>query len=193
MQRFTQDRGPDTPDEIWLCEHFPVYTYGKGTPPPLLPPKPSIPLLPTDRGGKITYHGPGQAVVYTLLDTQRLGLSPKGLVTLLEDAVISCLASCDLVGQRMAGAPGVYVGERKIASLGLRITRRGAYHGVAVNVDMDLGPFAKIAICGIEGLMATSVKEEGGKMTCGEMQFALASRIKASLKGLAGGKNHVPG
>src|SRR5262245_4506238 len=154
MRAFTQARNDETPDELWLLEHAPVYTVGQGA---AMPPVPdSIPILKTDRGGDITYHGPGQAVIYTLVDLARRSIKVKRFVSLLEQAVI------DLLGpraDRRPGAPGVYVEGAKIAALGIRVVRGRAYHGVALNVDMDLSPFTAIDPCGYPGLRVTQMRD----------------------------------
>ena len=156
MRVFSAGRADATPDELWLLEHPPVYTVGQGA---SLPQTGNpIPVLKTDRGGDITYHGPGQAVVYTLIDLARRSIKVKRFVWLLEQAVI------DLLGgraERKPGAPGVYVDGAKIAALGIRVVRGRAYHGVALNVDMDLAPFAAIDPCGYPGLRVTQMKDLG--------------------------------
>jgi lipoyl(octanoyl) transferase len=156
MRAFTRARDESTPDELWLLEHPPVYTVGQGT--SLVSVPGAIPVLKTDRGGDITYHGPGQAVIYTLIDLARRSIKVKRFVWLLEQAVI------DLVGgraERKPGAPGVYVDGAKIAALGIRVVRGRAYHGLALNVDMDLAPFAAIDPCGFPGLRVTRMKDLG--------------------------------
>jgi len=156
MRAFTRARDESTPDELWLLEHPPVYTVGQGT---LLPSIPNaIPVLKTDRGGDITYHGPGQAVLYTLVDLARRSIKVKRFVWLLEQAVIDLLGAR---AERKAGAPGVYVDGAKIAALGIRVVRGRAYHGLALNVDMDLSPFAAIDPCGYPGLRVTQMKDLG--------------------------------
>lgn len=164
MRAFTAGRTPSTPDELWLLEHPPVYTMGlKGG---LKPPAElhGIPLVYTDRGGDITYHGPGQLVVYALIDLRRRGLGIKQLVSVLEQAVIDLVAAHGIAAQRRAGAPGVYVEGRKLASLGLRVRNGASYHGLALNVDMDLTPFACIDPCGHPGLGVTQLAELGIRM-----------------------------
>jgi lipoyl(octanoyl) transferase len=151
MRAFTQSRDESTPDELWLLEHPPVYTVGQGAA------MPSVPALKTDRGGDVTYHGPGQAVIYTLVDLARRGIKVKQFVCLLEQAVIDLLGQ----GERRAGAPGVYVNGAKIAALGIRVMRGRAYHGLALNVDMDLSPFGAIDPCGYPGLRVTQMRELG--------------------------------
>ena len=161
MRDFTAARDVTTPDEFWLLEHPPVYTMGlKGharAPTSLH----GIPVVRSDRGGDMTYHGPGQLVIYLLLDLARLGLGPKKLVRELEQTVIDLLADDGIVAARHAGAPGVYVENKKIAALGLRIRRMCSYHGLAFNVDMNLAPFAHIDPCGIPGLGVTQLAELG--------------------------------
>jgi lipoyl(octanoyl) transferase len=156
MRAFTTTRDESTPDELWLLEHPPVYTVGQGA--SLSRPGNAIPVLKTDRGGDITYHGPGQAVIYTLVDLARRSIKVKRFVWLLEQAVIDLL---DGRAGRKPGAPGVYVEGAKIAALGIRVVRGRAYHGVALNVDMDLSPFAAIDPCGYPGLRVTQMKDLG--------------------------------
>ena len=159
MQEFTATRTPDSADEIWLLEHPPVYTLGlNGKREHLLAPG-DIPIVACDRGGQVTYHGPGQVVAYLLLDLKRRGLGVKEMVRRLEQAVIDLLASHDIEGQRREGAPGIYVKERKIAALGLRVRRGCSYHGLSLNVDMDLEPFTRINPCGYEGLETTQLRD----------------------------------
>ncbi len=161
MRTFSAARTAATPDELWLLEHPPVYTMGlKGH---ARAPRDigGIPVVPTDRGGDITYHGPGQVVVYCLLDLARRGLGVKELVRRLEQSVIDLLADHDIAAERRTGAPGVYVEGRKIAALGLRVRNGRSYHGLAFNVDVDLGPFARIDPCGYPGLGVTRLVELG--------------------------------
>jgi lipoyl(octanoyl) transferase len=162
MQQFTTERNDNTPDEIWLLEHPPVYTLGLAGKDEHLPRADNgIPVLRIDRGGQITYHGPGQVVVYLLLDMKRRGLSVRPLVRLMEQAVIDLLAARGVAALYRADAPGVYVGAAKIAALGLRIRRGCCYHGLALNVAMDLGPFRGINPCGYEGLDVTQTRDLG--------------------------------
>jgi lipoyl(octanoyl) transferase len=157
MQEFTATRTAETPDELWLLEHPPVFTVGlAGDPAHLLAPG-DIPVVNVDRGGQVTYHGPGQLVAYPLLDLRRNGLSVHGLVQALEDAVIALAASRGLDARARRDAPGVYVDGRKLASLGLRIRRGASYHGLALNVAMDLTPFQRINPCGMPGLEVTQL------------------------------------
>jgi lipoyl(octanoyl) transferase len=159
MREFTARRTADTPDELWLLEHPPVYTLGVGADARHGPRVANgIPVVKCERGGDITYHGPGQVVLYTLVDLARRGITVKGFVRMLEQAVLDVLEGH---GERKAGAPGVYAGGAKIAALGLRISRGRAYHGLALNVDMDLAPFGAIDPCGYEGLAVTQMRDLG--------------------------------
>jgi lipoyl(octanoyl) transferase len=161
MQDFTDTRAPETPDEIWFLEHPPVFTLGlNGRREHLLAPG-DIPVVQVDRGGQVTYHGPGQLVVYPLLDLARAGLGVRQLVCALELAVIRCVAGYGIEARGDRAAPGVYVGDRKLASIGLRIRRNCSYHGLALNVAMDLEPFGRINPCGFSGLQLTQLAELG--------------------------------
>jgi lipoyl(octanoyl) transferase len=162
MQTFTEVRDGDTPDEIWMLEHPPVYTLGlNGSLAHVLAPG-DIPIVHVDRGGQVTYHGPGQLVVYPLIDLRRAKIGVRDLVCTLENAVIDTLARYDIQASTRKGAPGVYVADRKIASLGLRVRRGCSYHGLAFNVAMDLEPFSRINPCGYAGLEVTQVADLGG-------------------------------
>jgi lipoyl(octanoyl) transferase len=167
MRAFTQKRDESTLDELWLLEHPPVYTVGQGAA------MPAVPAVKTDRGGDVTYHGPGQAIVYTLIDLARRGIKVKQFVCLLEQAVIDLLGQ----GERRPGAPGVYVRGAKIAALGIRVTRGRAYHGLALNVDMDLAPFCAIDPCGYPGLAVIQTKDLGLSYS----PIAAARRLAAIL------------
>ena len=165
MRAFTEARTADTTDELWQVEHPPVFTQGlAGKVEHLLAPG-AIPVIPVDRGGQVTYHGPGQVVIYCLLDVRRLGLSVRGLVTALEQAVIELLAAHGITAQARPDAPGVYVDGAKIASLGLRIRQGRSYHGLSLNVDMDLEPFTRINPCGYPGLRVTQLRDLGVPLT----------------------------
>lgn len=165
MRAFTETRDADTVDELWLVEHPPVFTQGlAGKAKHLLAPG-DIPVIQVDRGGQVTYHGPGQVVVYCLLDVRRLGLSVRGLVTALEQAVINLLAAYGIIAQARPDAPGVYVNGAKVASLGLRIRQGRSYHGLSLNVDMDLEPFTRINPCGYPGLQVTQLRDLGVLLT----------------------------
>jgi lipoyl(octanoyl) transferase len=157
MQEFTAKRGPDTPDEIWLCQHPPVFTQGLAGKPEHLLRDIGIPVVKIDRGGQITYHGPGQLVAYLLLDLKRRNLGVKVLVNRIEQALIDLLAEYDIAAKRRPGAPGVYVNDAKIAALGLKIKNGCCYHGLSLNIDMDLSPFSAINPCGYEGLAVTQL------------------------------------
>jgi lipoyl(octanoyl) transferase len=162
MQTFTSARSSSTPDEIWLLEHPPVYTLGLAARPEHLPRgRDDIPVVRIDRGGQITYHGPGQVIAYVLLDMKRRGLTVRPLVRLLEHAVIDLLNDYGIDAAGRIGAPGVYVGAAKVAALGLRVTRGCCYHGLALNVDMDLSPFHAIDPCGYPGLSVTQLRDVG--------------------------------
>lgn len=162
MQAFTAAREPTTPDEIWVLEHEPVFTLGlAGKHEHVLAPG-DIPVIDIDRGGQVTYHGPGQLVVYPLLDMRRHKLGPRALVSALEQATIATLATWEIDAYAKPEAPGVYVGEKKIASIGLRIKNKASYHGIAFNVAMDLEPFTRINPCGYAGLEMTQVSDLGG-------------------------------
>lgn len=159
MQAFTAARGEETEDEIWLCEHPPVFTQGLAGKPEHLLRDIGIPVVKIDRGGQITYHGPGQLVAYLLLDLKRRNLGVKGLVNRIEQALIDLLGEYDIEAARRPGAPGVYVNDAKIAALGLKIKNGCCYHGLSLNVAMDLAPFAAINPCGYEGLAVTQLSD----------------------------------
>lgn len=159
MQAFTMGRGPDTADELWLLEHNPVFTLGQGGRREHLLDPGDIPVLQVDRGGQVTYHGPGQLVAYLLLDLRRAALGVKALVACLEEAVIEFLAQQGLSAERSPGAPGVYLAGAKIASLGLRVRQGCCYHGLALNLDLDLEPFNRINPCGYAGLRVTRLAD----------------------------------
>jgi len=165
MRAFTEARHADTLDELWQVEHPPVFTQGlAGKAEHLLAPG-DIPVIRVDRGGQVTYHGPGQVVIYCLLDVRRLGLSVRGLVTALEQAVIELLAAYGVTAQARPNAPGVYVDDAKVASLGLRLRQGRSYHGLSLNVDMDLEPFTRINPCGYPGLRVTQLRDLGVSLT----------------------------
>lgn len=162
MQAFTDTRNGDTADEVWLLEHDPVFTLGlAGKREHLLAPG-DIPVVHIDRGGQVTYHGPGQLVVYPLLDLRRRHLGPRALVSALEQATVDALAEWNITAHARPDAPGVYVEEKKIASIGLRVRRGASYHGIAINVNMDLEPFTRINPCGYAGLEMTQLSELSG-------------------------------
>ena len=185
MQAFTDARGDDTPDELWLVEHDPVFTLGQaGKPEHVLMPG-DIPVLKVDRGGQVTYHGPGQLVAYPLLDLKRLGIGVREYVCRIEQAIIDTLAGWGIHAQRREGAPGVYVDSgAKIAALGIRVRRGRSFHGLAFNIAMDLEPFHRINPCGYAGLEVTSVLECGGPASLEAAQPPLVAALAAQL-GLA--------
>jgi lipoyl(octanoyl) transferase len=181
MRAFTEARTAGSDDELWLLQHPPVFTLGQaGRPEHILAPG-TIPVVQSDRGGQVTYHGPGQIVAYLLLDLRRAGLGVKGLVQLLEQAVIDLLADVGIQAQARSDAPGVYVAGAKIASLGLRVRRGCSYHGLALNVDMDLGPFARINPCGYPGLAVTQLADLGGPCDLDLVGTALYRQIQGKL------------
>ena len=161
MQAYTASRDAASPDQIWLVQHPPTYTLGQAGKPEHLLQASDIPLVKIDRGGQITYHGPGQVVIYLLLDLQRRRLKVREMVHLIEQSLIDCLAGYGLAAARKDGAPGVYVGADKIAALGLRVRNGCTYHGLALNVDMDLAPFTWINPCGYSGLKTIQLKDFG--------------------------------
>ena len=210
MQAFTAQRDADTPDEIWLCEHPPVYTLGIAARAGHVHDAGAIPVLQSNRGGQVTYHGPGQVVAYPLVDLRRTGLHVKEYVHRLEQAAIRTLEALGVTGQRVAGAPGVYVrlddpyghapldtrtpaarhaeratpsfdGLGKIAALGIKVSRHCAYHGVAFNVAMDLSPFERIDPCGYAGLRAVDLSTIGVQVSFGEVAELLAARLAGAL------------
>lgn len=181
MQAFTAQRKPNTPDEIWLTEHPPIYTLGlnkRDVNPPL---RNDIQLVETDRGGKITYHGPGQIVIYLLLDLKRRKLSVRQLVSHMEGAVIALLAEYGIEANARADAPGVYVQDKKIAALGLRLKNGCCYHGLSLNVDMDLSPFDAIDPCGYRGLEVTQTRDLGIETTIETLAGKLQTLIEKNL------------
>ncbi|MFO7593407.1 MAG: lipoyl(octanoyl) transferase LipB [Pseudomonadota bacterium] len=181
MRRFTEERTAETPDEIWLLQHPPVFTQGmNGKPEHLLSPG-DIPVVEVDRGGQITYHGPGQLVVYLLLDLRRHKLGVRQTVSAMEQAVIALLSGYGLTGVARQDAPGVYVKGEKIASLGLRVRRKGCYHGLSLNIDMDLEPFRRINPCGYPGLGVTQLRELGIDDSLDEVAEKLVSKLSEQL------------
>ncbi|RPI12755.1 MAG: lipoyl(octanoyl) transferase LipB [Lysobacterales bacterium] len=181
MQRLVDARDAATRDEIWFLEHPPVYTLGMNAALSHVLAPGEIPVVQIDRGGQVTYHGPGQLVVYPLLDLSRLGLGVRALVEAIERALVVTLAGWGIGAHGRRDAPGVYVGARKIASVGLRIRRGCCYHGLALNVAMDLEPFRRINPCGYAGLEMTQVSDLGGPSDVGAVADALAPRLLASL------------
>ena len=182
MRDFTDRRDALTPDELWVLEHDPVYTLGLAGNPTHLLNAGGIPVVKTDRGGQITWHGPGQIVVYALLDLRRLGFGPRDLVRLSESAIIATVAGYGITAERRAGAPGVYVGEAKLAALGLRVRKGCSYHGLALNVDCALGAFAGINPCGYAGLEVTSLAQLGVSTTPEAAGLRLVAALQNELK-----------
>ncbi len=203
MRAFSDARTADTPDELWVCEHDPVYTQGlAGKADHVLAPG-DVPVVATNRGGQVTYHGPGQVVAYPLLDLQRLGIYVKEYVYRLEEAVIRTLGAFDITGHRVAGAPGIYVrldnphdhaaltgpadpldpfrGLGKVAALGIKVSRHCTYHGVALNVAMDLTPYSRINPCGYAGLATVDLATLGAPVAWGDVADRLAGHLDALL------------
>ena len=181
MQRFTQERNPDTPDELWIVEHAPVYTLGLNGKREHLLNTGNIPVINTDRGGQVTYHGPGQLVIYTLLDINRLQINSRQLVTLLELAMINALAEYGIIAVARADAPGVYVQDKKIGSIGLRIKKNGSYHGLSLNNDMDLRPFDHINTCGYSDLKVTQLSDLGVTISSNQLASSVIRAITTTL------------
>ncbi|AXQ30283.1 lipoyl(octanoyl) transferase LipB [Solimonas sp. K1W22B-7] len=187
QRAFTDARRPDTPDELWFLEHDPVFTQGQaGKPEHLLLPG-DIPVLQSDRGGQVTYHGPGQIVVYLLVDLRRLGYSIRSLVTRIEQSLVATLAVYGIAANADPQAPGVYVDGAKIASLGLRVRQGCSYHGLSLNVDMDLAPFSRINPCGYQGLCMTQVRELGGPADLAAVGTELERQLRRHLDSPDGG------
>ncbi len=181
MQKYTNERDTAASDEIWLVEHNPVFTQGQaGKAEHLLAPG-NIPVVQVDRGGQVTYHGPGQLVVYFLIDLRRKKLGVRQLVTAIENSVIDWLQSCDITAEARSDAPGVYVEDSKICSLGLRVRRGCSFHGLALNVDMDKSPFSRINPCGYAGMNVTQVVDQNGP---GDMLFVAKGLINAIMRQL---------
>lgn len=182
MQRFTAERTADTLDEIWLVQHPPTYTQGQAGKPEHLLHQTDIPVVKIDRGGQITYHGPGQIVAYLLLDLHRWKINVRELVRLMEKAVIDLLAEYGVAAEGRVDAPGVYVGDAKIAALGLKIKKGCSYHGLSFNVDMDLSPFDNINPCGYEGLRVTQAVALGVTVPLEELQAELTQNLVHGLQ-----------
>ena len=186
MQAFTDQRGADTPDELWVLEHEPVFTLGMNADPAHLLAPGDIPVVQVDRGGQVTYHGPGQVIAYLLIDLARRDLKVREFVHLIEDAVLATLAGYGVQGERRRGMPGVYVAGAKIAALGLKVKQGCSYHGLGLNVDMDLAPFAGIDPCGYQGLAVTSLAALGVTAGCAAVGAAVAAQLGRALDGAAG-------
>jgi lipoyl(octanoyl) transferase len=181
MQKFTATRTADTPDELWLTEHPAVYTLGLNRKNVRLPIRDDIPLVNTDRGGKITYHGPGQLIIYALLDLKRNNLNIRKLVSALENSVIELLDNFGKQAVAKSDAPGVYIEEAKIAALGLRIKNNCCYHGLSLNINMDLSPFEAIDPCGYAGLKVTQTKDLGINANLETISELLLNILKKNL------------
>ncbi|MCT6700221.1 lipoyl(octanoyl) transferase LipB [Rheinheimera sp. 4Y26] len=181
MQQFTDNRDNNTPDEIWLLEHPPVFTQGQaGKAEHLLMPG-DIPVVQVDRGGQVTYHGPGQLVAYVLLNIKRRNIGVRALVTLIEQVIIQTLAENGVQAYAKSDAPGVYVDEKKVASLGLRVRKGCTFHGLALNVDMDLSPFGRINPCGYAGMQMVQSKDLGGPLTMAVAKAQISRQFVSQL------------
>ncbi|HEY4144879.1 lipoyl(octanoyl) transferase LipB [Pinirhizobacter sp.] len=177
MSAFTDNRTEDTPDELWLLEHDPVFTLGQaGKMEHVLAPG-DIPVVPVDRGGQVTYHGPGQIVAYPMIDLRRSGVGVRELVNRIEQALIDTMGHWNIVAERVEGAPGVYVAGAKVAALGLRVRRGCSFHGLAFNVNMDLSPYHRINPCGYKGLEVTQVLDLGGPSSLAEVENTLVEEF----------------
>jgi lipoyl(octanoyl) transferase len=181
MERFTAERGEDGADELWLLEHYPVYTLGQaGKPEHILNPK-AIEVIRCNRGGQVTYHGPGQIVAYPLVNIRRLGIGVRELVHRIEQAIIDTLAHWQINAERRAGAPGVYVGDAKIAALGLRVRHGCSFHGLSFNIKMDLSPYYGINPCGFTGLQVTQMVELAKDASLSEVAQVLVQQLSSQL------------
>ncbi|MFK7793825.1 MAG: lipoyl(octanoyl) transferase LipB [Gammaproteobacteria bacterium] len=177
MHEFTDARDENTCDEIWFVQHAPVFTLGRNGDKNNFLIDSDIPLIHSDRGGDVTYHGPGQLLVYCLMDLKRLQLGVKSLVYGLEEVIIKYLSECDVVGERVKRAPGVYVNGDKLASLGLRVRKGCSFHGLSINVNMDINPFTYINPCGLEGMQVTQLSQLNINKSCDEVASALSNLI----------------
>lgn len=189
MQAFTDERDAETTDELWFTEHPPVFTLGVNAAPEHLLAPGDIPVVQIDRGGQVTYHGPGQLMVYPLIDLRRRGIGVRDLVTALEESVVDLLRERDVEARAKKDAPGVYVGDVKVASVGLRIRRGASFHGMALNVDVDLAPFSRINPCGYENLELTDLKRLGAGEDLVEVSERLlpyfAQRVGSAIEDVA--------
>lgn len=181
MERYTNERGDDGLDELWLVEHDPVYTLGQAGKPEHVLMAGDIPVIRCNRGGQVTYHGPGQIVAYPLINIRRLGMGVRELVCRIEQAIIDTCAHWNIVAQRREGAPGVYVGNAKIAALGLRVRHGCSFHGLAFNVNMDLAPFFGINPCGYTGLQVTQMLELAGIASMADVTAELVKQLSQQL------------
>ena len=181
MRQFTAERDQNTEDEIWLLEHPQIFTIGLNGKDEHVLNTHDIPLVHTDRGGQVTFHGPGQLISYTLLDIKRYKIGVRDMVSILENTVIGMLEQLDIASKSRIDAPGVYVKGRKIATLGLNIKRGYCYHGMSLNIDMDLTPFSYINPCGYQGLKVTDLKSLGCKITMDQAKYNFVSEFKQQL------------
>lgn len=177
MLSFTDARTEHTQDECWVLQHQPVFTLGRNANRSNFIAQPEIRVIQSDRGGDVTYHGPGQLIIYCLLDLKRLQLGVKSLVAVLEESVIQLLSDFGVHGERQLNAPGVYVDKQKLASLGLRVKKGCSYHGLAINVDMDLKPFAFIHPCGLKHMQVTQLADLGIQLSCDQVASVLTEKI----------------
>jgi lipoyl(octanoyl) transferase len=182
MQRFTDQRGADTADELWYLEHVPVFTLGMNADPSHVLAAGEIPVVKIDRGGQVTYHGPGQLMVYPLLDLRRAGLGVRDLVTALELAIVDLAAEFGVAAAAQPAAPGVYVRGAKLASIGIRVRRGASYHGMALNVSMDLQPFQRINPCGYAGLEMTQLSDLGVSLNVRQIAARLTPHLLTRLR-----------
>jgi lipoyl(octanoyl) transferase len=181
MQAFTDERTAATPDEIWFLEHPPVFTLGMNANEGHVLAPGRIPVVRVDRGGQVTYHGPGQLVVYTLVDLRRAGLGVRDVVTALERSVITLASTFDIAAECRRGAPGIYVAGKKLGSVGIRVRRGASYHGLALNVSLDLEPFSRINPCGYQGLQMTQLAQLGGPASVESTADLLAPHLLRAL------------
>lgn len=182
MQDFTANRDNNTEDELWLLEHPPVFTQGTNGSDEHVLSTGSIPVIQTDRGGQITYHGPGQLVAYTLFDLKRLGIGIREMVSRLENSVIALLDDLSIKARSRSDAPGVYVDDKKIAALGLRVKRGACYHGLSLNINMDLSPFSSINPCGYQGMEVIDLKKLGYDVTIEQAKQKFASALNSQMQ-----------
>lgn len=182
MQSFTAQRDENTEDELWLLEHNPVFTQGLNGKKEHIFDTQGIPVINADRGGQVTYHGPGQLIAYTLFDLKRYKIGVREMVSRLENAAIALLASNGIKAQARSDAPGVYIGEQKIASLGLRVKRGACYHGISLNVDMDLTPFSYINPCGYQGMEMVDLKRLGCDLTIEQAKQQFVSALNQQMQ-----------
>ncbi|MDG2315982.1 MAG: lipoyl(octanoyl) transferase LipB [Gammaproteobacteria bacterium] len=181
MKKFTDERNRKTQDEVWLVEHPPIYTLGLNSNPDHVLEASNIPILKIDRGGQVTYHGPGQLIAYVMLDLHRSRSSIRSIVEALEAAVIGTMAIYGIEAQGRRDAPGVYVGDKKLAAIGLRVRRHCTYHGLAVNVNMDLTPYERINPCGYEGLEVVQLRDLCHGIDISRVRKDLEMMLRASL------------